>query len=49
MSQVFDRDYLGGAVLFKVKGLLEDGSAHGEKRYTVCCGGDESRCACMYA
>ena len=35
MSQVYDRDYLSGAVAFKVAGLGPDALAHGVQRYTV--------------
>ena len=34
-SQVFDHDYLGGAVMFKVEGLSEDAKAAGERSYQV--------------
>ena len=34
-SQVFNHDYLGGAVMFKVKGLSEESMAAGEIRYQV--------------
>ena len=33
--QVFDKDHFGGAVKFKVDGLLDDANKAGEVRYTV--------------